>query len=83
VTIQRRLAIVATNFALVKWLSKAHTAMNGRSGVTIDDLVFGIKVVEKFLSNRLFNKLEQQTGFLASYIKLLFNNPGLPSTMLE
>jgi len=80
--IQKRLAIIATDFALVKWLSQAHASANSRPEVALDDLVFGIKVVEKFLSNRLFNKLEQQKGFLSNYIGLLFDNPGLPATML-
>jgi hypothetical protein len=44
---------------------------------------FGIKVVEKFLSNRLFNKLEKEKGLLASYVGKLFDNPTLPVTMLS
>jgi lysine-N-methylase len=79
----RRLAIIATNFALVKWFSRAYAASNGRSQVSLEDVVFAIKVVEKFLSNRLFNKLNEQSGFLSGYINFLFENPALPSTMLS
>jgi Fe-S-cluster containining protein len=83
ISITRRLGIIATNFALVRWLSRAHAASNGTAQVSLDDIVFGIKVVEKFLSNRLFNKLSQQKSFLSNYINLLFDNPSLPGTMLS
>ena len=83
IPITRRLGIIATNFALVKWFSRAHAASIGRPQVSLEDIVFGIKVVEKFLSNRLFNKLSEQKSFLSSYISLLFDNPSLPATMLS
>jgi hypothetical protein len=40
-------------------------------------------VVEKFLSNRLFNKLEKEKGLLASYVGKLFDNLTLTATMLS
>jgi len=82
IPITRRLGIIATNFALLKWFSRAHAASSGRDQVSPDDIVFGIKVVEKFLSNRLFNKLSEQKNFLSNYINFLFDNPSLPGTML-
>ncbi len=83
IPITRRLAITATNFALVKWLSRAHAAANGRTQVVLDDVVFAIKTVEKFLSYRLFNKLSEQPTLLSNYINFLFENPTLPNTMLS
>jgi len=83
VPIGKRIVIMATNFALTKWFSKAYAASNGRTRVTSEDLVFGIKVVERFLSYRLFNKLAERRTFLSNYINLLFENPTLPSTMLS
>jgi Fe-S-cluster containining protein len=83
IPITKRLAITATNFALVRWLSRAYAASNGRSQVVLEDVVFGIKIVEKFLSNRLFNKLSEQRTFLSNYINFLFENPTLPGTMLS
>ena len=70
IPISRRLGIIATNFALVRWFSRAHAASRGRPQVSLEDIVFGIKVVEKFLSNRLFNKLSEQKSFLSNYINL-------------
>ena len=78
----KRLGIIATNFALVKWFGRAHAASNERQQVDPEDIIFAIKVVEKFLSNRLFNKLAEQRTFLSNYINLLFDNPTLPGTML-
>ena len=83
IPITRRLGIIATNFALVKWFSRAHAASSERPHVNLEDVVFGIKVVEKFLSNRLFNKLSEQKSFLSNYLNLLFDNPSLPGTMLS
>jgi Fe-S-cluster containining protein len=82
VTLQKRLAIIATNFALVKWLSRAHAASESQSEVRLDDVVFGIKMVEKFLGYRLFNRLEDKKNFLSSFIGIIFDNPALPATML-
>jgi Fe-S-cluster containining protein len=83
VPITKRIVIIATNFALTIWFSKAHAASNGRTRVTCEDVVFGIKVVEKLFSYRLFNRLAGQRTFLSNYINLLFENPTLPSTMLS
>jgi lysine-N-methylase len=83
IPIARRLGIIATNFALVKWFSRAQAASSGTAQVSLDDIVFGIKVVEKFLSIRLFNKLSAQKSFLSKYVNLLFDNPSLPGTMLS
>src|SRR5262245_721441 len=83
ITITKRLAITAANFALAKWLSRAYAASNGRPQVVLEDVVFSIKVVEKFLSNRLFNKLSEQQTLLSRYINFLFENPTLPGTMLS
>jgi len=83
ISITKRLAITATNFALVKWLSRAYAVSNGRTQVVLEDVVFGIKIVEKFLSNRLFNKLSEQQTLLSRYINFLFENPTLPGTMLS
>ena len=81
--ISKRLAIIATNFSLVKWFSRAYAASNGRAQVTPEDVVFAIKVVEKFMSNRLFNELALQKDFIANVINFLFESPTLPSTMLS
>jgi Fe-S-cluster containining protein len=81
-TLQKRMAIIATNFALVKWLSRAHASSSSRRHVTLDDVVFAIKMVEKFLSYRLFNRLESKKNFLSNFVGLLFDNPALPATML-
>ena len=83
IPISKRLAIIATNYALVGWFSRAYAASNERTHLTCEDVVFGIKVVEKFLSYRLFNKLAGQRTFLSNYVNLLFENPTLPSTMLS
>jgi lysine-N-methylase len=83
IPITRRLAVTATNFALAKWLSRAYAASNGRTQVVLEDVVFAIKTVEKFLSNRLFNKLSEQQTLLSRYINFLFENPTLPGTMLS
>jgi hypothetical protein len=83
VPIQKRIAIMATNFALLRWFSRASAASRNQNEVELEDIVFGIKVVEKFLSNRLFNKLEKEKGLLASYVGKLFDNPTLPATMLS
>ena len=81
--ISKRLAIIAANFSLVKWFSRAYAASNGRAQVTLEDVVFAIKVVEKFMSNRLFNELALQRHFIAHIINFLFENPTVPSTMLS
>jgi Fe-S-cluster containining protein len=81
-TLQKRMAIIATNFALVKWLSRAHASSSSRRHVILDDVVFAIKMVEKFLSYRLFNRLESKKNFLSNFVGLLFDNPALPATML-
>jgi len=83
IPIARRLTIIATNFALVKWFGRAYAASNGRSEVNLEDVVFAIKIVEKFLSNRLFNKLAVQRGMLSNYLNLLFDTPTLAATMLS
>ncbi|MCI0628344.1 MAG: YkgJ family cysteine cluster protein [Acidobacteria bacterium] len=83
VPIQKRIAIMATNFALFRWFSCASAAARDQREVGLEDIVFGIKVVEKFLSNRLFNKLEKEKGLLASYVGMLFDNPTLTATMLS
>jgi len=83
VPIQKRIAIMAADFALLKWFSCASAASRGQNEVGLEDIVFGIKVVEKFLSNRLFNKLEKEKGLLARYVGKLFDNPTLPATMLS
>jgi lysine-N-methylase len=83
IPITKRLAITATNFALAKWLSRAYAVSNGRTEVVLEDVVFSIKIVEKFLSNRLFNKLSEQQTLLSRYINFLFENPTLPGTMLS
>jgi Putative zinc- or iron-chelating domain len=80
--ITKRIAIISTNFALVKWFSRGYAAANGRTEISLEDLVSGIRIVEKFLSYRLFNKLSARRDFLSYYISLLFENPKLPVTML-
>lgn len=82
ITLQKRMAIIATNFALVKWLSRAHASSRGRQLVDLDDVVFAIKMVEKFLSYRLFNRLESKKNFLSNFVGVIFDNPALPATML-
>jgi Fe-S-cluster containining protein len=81
--ISKRLAIIATNFSLVKWFSRAYAASNARAQVTLQDVVFAIRVVEKFMSNRLFNELAVQKDFIANVINFLFENATLPGTMLS
>ena len=83
IPINKRLAIIATNFALVKWFSCAYAASRRRPIVTQEEIVFGIKVVEKFLSNGLFDKMSKEKNFLSNYINFLFDNPSLPTTMLS
>jgi Fe-S-cluster containining protein len=83
IPIARRLTIIATNFALVKWFGRAYAASNGRSEVNLEDVVFAIKIVEKFLSNRLFNKLAEQRSMMSNYLNLLFDTPTLAVTMLS
>jgi lysine-N-methylase len=83
IPINKRVAILATNYALVKWFSRAFAASQRRSKVSQEDLVFGIKVVEKFLSNGLFNKMSKEKNFLSNYINFLYDNPSLPGTMLS
>jgi hypothetical protein len=80
--IVKRLAIVSANYALINWLARAHASQNGRAQAHIDDLVFGIQIVEKFMSNRLFNELESQGNFLAKLVHSMFDNPALPAVVL-
>ena len=81
--ILKRLAIVSANYALVDWLARAHAIELGRTRAELDDLVFGIQIVEKFMSNRLFNELASQRNFIAKLVHSLFDNPALPSIMLS
>jgi Fe-S-cluster containining protein len=81
--ILKRLAIVSANYALVDWLARAHALEHGRARAEPDDLVFGIQIVEKFMSNRLFNELSSQVNFLAKVVHAMFDNPALPSIMLS
>ena len=83
IPINKRVAIMATNFALVKWFSCAYAASRKRPIVTQEEIVFAIKVVEKFLSNGLFNKMSKEKNFLSNYINFLYENPSLPTTMLS
>jgi Fe-S-cluster containining protein len=80
--ILKRLAIVSANYALVDWLAKAHATQLGRTRAELGDLVFGIQIVEKFMSNRLLNELSSQGNFLAKVVHAMFDNPSLPSIML-
>jgi hypothetical protein len=80
--ILKRLAIVSANYAVVDWLAKAHAAQRGSNQAGLDDLVYGIQIVEKFMSNRLFNELASQSNFLAKLIHSMFDNPALPAVML-
>jgi Fe-S-cluster containining protein len=81
--ILKRLAIVSANYALVGWLARAHAIELGRTRAELGDLVFGIQIVEKFMSNRLFNELASQRNFIAKLVHSLFDNPALPSIMLS
>ena len=81
--ILKRLAIVSANYALVDWLARAHAIELGRTRAELGDLVFGIQIVEKFMSNRLFNELSSQGNFLAKVVHAMFDNPSLPSIMLS
>lgn len=83
IPINKRVAIIATNFALVKWFSSAYAASRSQPIVTQEEIVFAIKVVEKFLSNGLFNKMSKEKNFLSNYINFLYENPSLPITMLS
>jgi hypothetical protein len=67
----------------VKWFSCAYAASRKRPIVTQEEIVFAIKVVEKFLSNGLFNKMSKEKNFLSNYINFLYENPSLPTTMLS
>ena len=80
--ILKRLAIVSANYALVDWLARAHASELGRTRAELGDLVFGIQIVEKFMSNRLFNELGSQRNFIAKLVHSMFDNPVLPSVML-
>lgn len=81
--ILKRLAIVSANYALVDWLARAHAVELGRPRAEVGDLVFGIQIVEKFMSNRLFNELSPQGNFLAKVVHAMFDNPVLPAIMLS
>ena len=83
IPLNKRVAIVAANFALVKWFSCAYAVSQGHSTVGQEEIVFAIKVVEKFLSNGLFNKLNKEKNFLSNYVNFLFDNPSLPGTLLS
>jgi hypothetical protein len=80
--ILKRLAIISANYAVVDWLARARASQLGRTRAELDDLVYGIQIVEKFLSNRLFNELELQSNFLAKVVLAMFDNPALPLVML-
>jgi hypothetical protein len=43
---------------------------------------FWYQIVEKFMSNRLFNELSSQGNFLAKVVHAMFDNPSLQSIML-
>lgn len=83
IPIIKRISIIATNFAMVKWFSRAYAASKQRPRVIQEDIVFAIKVVEKFLGNSLFNKMEKERNFLSNYVNFLYENPQLPGTMLS
>ena len=83
ISIVKRISIIATNFAMVRWFSRAYAASKRRANVTEDDIVFAIKVVEKFLGNSLFNKIAKERNFLSNYVNFLYDNPQLPRTMLS
>lgn len=83
IPIMKRISIIATNFAMVQWFSRAFAASKQRTNVTKEDLVFAIKVVEKFLGNSLFNKIAKERNFLSNYVNFLYDNPQLPRTMLS
>lgn len=82
-SIAKRIAIIATNFAMIKWFSRAFACSCSRNHVTEVDLVFAIKTVEKFMSNRLFDRLGEQRDTFSNYIKFLFENPKLTNTLLS
>ncbi|MEW5978888.1 MAG: YkgJ family cysteine cluster protein [Acidobacteriota bacterium] len=82
IPIAKRIAIIAINYALVEWLSKAHAAANGATFTAPESVVFGIQNVEKFLSNRLFNRLIEQKNFVANFIQTLLEMPTLPRVLL-
>ncbi|MFN8008922.1 MAG: YkgJ family cysteine cluster protein [Terriglobia bacterium] len=82
IPILKRISIVATNYAMAKWFSRAHAVSEGRQAVKREDIVFAVKVVEKFLGNSLFNKINKERNFLSNYINFLYENPQLPRTML-
>ena len=83
IPIIKRISIIATNFAMVKWFSRAYAASKQRPSVMQEDIVFAIKVVEKFLSNSLFNNMVKERNFFTNYVNFLYENPQLPRTMLS
>ena len=83
ISIMKRVSIIATNFAMVQWFSRAYAASKQSTNVTKEDIVFAIKVVEKFLGNSLFNKIAKERNFLSNYVNFLYDNPLLPRTMLS
>lgn len=83
VPIIKQICVIAVNYAMIKWFSCVYAALNNRNIIMCADVVFGIKVVEKVIVPRLFNKLLKQQDFLSKTIKLLFENPSLIRTMLS
>jgi len=80
--IKKRIAIMATNFAQVDWFAKAHAASQQREMASVEDLTYGIKIVEKFFGLSVFNKVAKRKDFLSRYINFLYENPGITRTML-
>lgn len=83
ISILKRISIIATNFAMVQWFSRSYAASKQRTNVAKEDIIFAIKVVEKFLGNSLFNKIAKEKNFLSNYVNFLYDNPQLPKTMLS